>query len=67
MGRQRRCASSGRGGTRAGAPAGGAAPAAEEKRKFNMVLAEMGANKIAVIKEVRSAVPGLGLRRQKRS
>jgi large subunit ribosomal protein L7/L12 len=44
-----------------GAAAGGAAPAAEEKTTFDVVLKEMGANKIAVIKEVRSAVPGLGL------
>jgi large subunit ribosomal protein L7/L12 len=44
-------------------PAGGgaAAPAAEEKTTFEVVLNEMGANKIGVIKEVRSAVPGLGL------
>src|SRR6266700_1348628 len=33
----------------------------EEKTTFDMTLKEMGANKIAVIKEVRSAVPGLGL------
>jgi len=49
----------------AAAPAGGgggaAAPAAEEKTTFDVVLAEMGANKIGVIKEVRGAVPGLGL------
>jgi len=45
----------------AGASAGAAAPAAEEKTTFDVILAEMGANKIAVIKEVRSAVPGLGL------
>src|SRR3954454_5272722 len=45
----------------AGAPAGAAAPAAEEKTTFDVILTEMGANKIAVIKEVRSAVPGLGL------
>ena len=44
-----------------GAAAGAAAPAAEEKTAFDLVLTEMGANKIAVIKEVRSAVPGLGL------
>jgi large subunit ribosomal protein L7/L12 len=48
-------------GPAAGAPAGAAAPAAEEKTTFDVILAEMGANKIAVIKEVRSAVPGLGL------
>jgi large subunit ribosomal protein L7/L12 len=46
----------------AGAPGGGAAAApAEEKSTFDVILAEMGANKIGVIKEVRSAVPGLGL------
>ena len=41
---------------------GGAAPAAaEEKTSFEVILKEMGANKIGVIKEVRGAVPGLGL------
>jgi large subunit ribosomal protein L7/L12 len=47
----------------AAAPAGGgaAAPAAEEKTTFEVILKEMGANKIGVIKEVRAAVPGLGL------
>ena len=44
-----------------GAPGGTAAPAAEEKTTFDVILTEMGANKIAVIKEVRAAVPGLGL------
>ena len=44
-----------------GAAAGAAAPATEEKTAFDVVLTEMGSNKIAVIKEVRSAVPGLGL------
>ena len=49
-------------GPAAGGPAAGAAaPAADEKTAFDVVLTEMGANKIAVIKEVRSAVPGLGL------
>jgi large subunit ribosomal protein L7/L12 len=43
------------------APGGAAAPAAEEKATFDVILKEMGANKIGVIKEVRSAVPGLGL------
>jgi large subunit ribosomal protein L7/L12 len=44
------------------AGAGGAAAApAEEKTSFEVILKEMGANKIGVIKEVRSAVPGLGL------
>ena len=46
----------------AGPGAGGAAaPAAEEKATFDVILKEMGANKIGVIKEVRAAVPGLGL------
>jgi large subunit ribosomal protein L7/L12 len=44
-----------------GAPGGAAAPAAEEKATFDVILKEMGANKIGVIKEVRGAVPGLGL------
>jgi large subunit ribosomal protein L7/L12 len=53
--------------TTAAAPAGSAAAAAagtapaEEKSTFDVILKEMGANKIAVIKEVRGAVPGLGL------
>jgi large subunit ribosomal protein L7/L12 len=47
----------------AAAPAagGGAAAPAEEKSTFEVILKEMGANKIGVIKEIRSAVPGLGL------
>ena len=48
----------------AAAPAAGggaAAPAAEAKTAFDVVLKETGANKIGVIKEVRAAVPGLGL------
>ena len=46
----------------AAAPVAGAAAApVEEKTAFEVVLKEMGANKIGVIKEVRSAVPGLGL------
>jgi len=45
------------------AAAGGAAaaPAAEEKTSFDVILIEAGANKIAVIKEVRASVSGLGL------
>jgi len=42
--------------------AGGAA--AEEKTEFDVILAESGANKIAVIKEVR-AITGLGLKEAK--
>jgi large subunit ribosomal protein L7/L12 len=47
----------------AGPVAGGtpAAAPAEEKSTFDVILKEMGSNKIAVIKEVRGAVPGLGL------
>jgi large subunit ribosomal protein L7/L12 len=45
----------------AGGGGGTAAPAAEEKTTFEVILKEMGANKIGVIKEVRGAVPGLGL------
>jgi len=44
-----------------GGGGGAAAPAAEEKTTFDVILKEMGANKIGVIKEVRAAVPGLGL------
>src|SRR6516164_8497300 len=47
----------------AGAPAAGAA-AAEEKTEFTVVLADAGANKINVIKEVR-AITGLGLKEAK--
>ncbi len=43
------------------AAGGAAAPAAEEKATFDVILKEMGANKIGVIKEIRGAVPGLGL------
>lgn len=47
----------------AGAPAAGAADAepAEEKTTFDVVLAEAGANKLAVIKAVREVRPDLGL------
>lgn len=48
----------------AAAPAAGAAPAAEageEQTVFNVVIANGGANKIAVIKAVRELVPTLGL------
>ena len=43
--------------------AGGEAPA-EEKTEFDVVLAEAGSNKIAVIKEVRT-ITGLGLKEAK--
>jgi len=46
----------------AAGPAGGAAAApAEEKTSFDVILTDAGSNKIAVIKEVRAAVAGLGL------
>lgn len=49
----------------AAAPAAdAAAPAAEEKTDFDVVLAEIGANKIAVIKVVRE-ITGLGLKEAK--
>src|SRR3954462_13339876 len=45
-----------------GGAAGGAAPAAAaEKTEFDVILVEGGANKIAVIKEVRGLMTGLGL------
>ena len=48
------------------APAGGgaAAPAAEEQTEFNVILAEIGANKVNVIKAVRE-LTGLGLKEAK--
>ena len=46
------------------AGAGGAAAAAEEKSTFTVVLASTGANKIAVIKEVR-IITNLGLKEAK--
>jgi len=48
------------------APAGGdgGEAAAEEKTEFDVILTEMGGNKIAVIKEVR-AITGLGLKEAK--
>jgi len=49
------------------APAGGGdgdGSAAEEKTEFDVILSELGGNKIAVIKEVR-AITGLGLKEAK--
>ncbi len=46
------------------AAAAPAAAAAAEKSEFNILLADSGANKIAVIKEVR-AITGLGLKEAK--
>jgi len=47
----------------AGGAAGGAA-AAEEQTEFNVVLSEVGANKVGVIKAVRE-ITGLGLKEAK--
>lgn len=44
-----------------GGGAAAAAPAAEEKTEFDVILADGGAQKIAVIKEIRGIVAGLGL------
>ncbi len=46
------------------APAAGGEAPAEEKSEFDIVLAESGSNKIAVIKEVRT-ITGLGLKEAK--
>ncbi|MDE5670065.1 MAG: 50S ribosomal protein L7/L12 [Eubacterium sp.] len=46
------------------APADGGAAAADEKTEFDVVLTDVGANKIAVIKAVREAT-GLGLKEAK--
>ncbi len=48
----------------AAGPAAGAAPAAEEKTEFTVMLTAAGANKIAVIKVVRE-ITGLGLKEAK--
>lgn len=48
----------------AAAPAGAGASAEEEKTEFNVTLAGVGSNKIAVIKEVRS-LTGMGLKEAK--
>jgi large subunit ribosomal protein L7/L12 len=55
------------GGVVVAAPGGAgaaAAPAAEEKTEFDVILADAGAQKINVIKEVR-AITGLGLKEAK--
>lgn len=51
----------------AAGPAAGAAPAeaAEEQTVFNVVIANGGAQKIAVIKALRELVPTLGLKEAK--
>jgi large subunit ribosomal protein L7/L12 len=53
-------------GVSAAAPSGGGggpavAAVVEEKTEFDVILVEGGPNKIAVIKEVRGAISGLGL------
>ena len=48
----------------AGGGAGGAAAAVEEKTEFDVVLTEIGANKVSVIKAVRE-ITGLGLKEAK--
>lgn len=49
-----------------GGGGGGEAAPAEEKDEFDVVLTGFGDNKIAVIKEVRGAVAGLGLAEAKK-
>src|SRR5574344_895369 len=44
--------------------AGAAAPAADEATEVSVILAEAGANKVAVLKEVK-AITGLGLKETK--
>lgn len=46
------------------ATGGAAAPAAEEKTEFDVILADVGSNKIGVIKAVRE-ITGLGLKEAK--
>ena len=46
------------------AGAAAAAPSAEEKTDFDVILSDVGANKIAVIKVVRE-ITGLGLKEEK--
>jgi large subunit ribosomal protein L7/L12 len=48
----------------AGMPAAGAAAPEEEKTTFNVILTDVGANKIQVIKEIRT-VTSLGLKEAK--
>ena len=53
------------GGMPAAGGAAGAAPAAEEKTEFEIVLKDAGSQKIPVIKAVREIVSGLGLKEAK--
>ncbi len=48
----------------AAGPAAGAAPVEEEKTEFNVVLTEVGPNKLKVVKAVKEAC-GLGLKEAK--
>ena len=48
----------------AGGPAGGGAPAAEAQEIFDVILTNAGANKIQVIKEIRT-ITSLGLKEAK--
>ena len=48
----------------AAAPGAGGAAAAEEQTEFNVILTEIGANKVGVIKAVRE-ITGLGLKEAK--
>lgn len=45
--------------------AAGGAVAAEAQTEFNVILTEVGANKINVIKEIRAVLPALGLKEAK--
>ena len=63
MGRFRRCSSQQQ---QQPVPAADAAEPAEEKTEFDVVLAEAGGNKIAVIKAVRGVASGLGLAEAKK-
>ena len=49
----------------AGAAAGAAAAPAEEQTEFDVILKDAGAEKIKVIKAVRDAITGLGLKEAK--
>lgn len=49
----------------AAAAPGAAAAAAEEQTEFDVILADGGASKINVIKEVRTILPALGLKEAK--
>lgn len=49
----------------AAAPAAGEAAPAEEKTEFDVVLKDVGAEKLKVIKVVREVVAGLGLKEAK--